>query len=69
MTNPDNPAAAPARRCILCGRPISPARVEALPGVTTCIACAQKYPRQVRTDHLDLSQSSPINRNGFAPTD
>ncbi|MDB5300259.1 MAG: Prokaryotic dksA/traR C4-type zinc finger, partial [Phycisphaerales bacterium] len=26
--------------CSLCGAPIAPARLEALPGVTTCIECA-----------------------------
>ena len=55
--------------CNLCGRPIAPARLEALPGVTTCIECAKKHPRQFDSRMIDLSQASPINRNGFAPTD
>jgi len=44
-------------------------RLEALPGVTTCIECAKKYPLQVDTSKIELSQASPINRNGFAPKD
>ena len=55
--------------CSICGRPIPAARLEALPGVTTCIECAKKYPRKVDTSGIDLSQASPINRNGFAPSD
>lgn len=27
-------------RCLKCGRPIAPERLEALPAATTCIACA-----------------------------
>ena len=57
------------KRCALCGEPIAPARLEALPGVTTCIACAKKHPRKVDTSGVDLSQASPINRTGFAPYD
>jgi RNA polymerase-binding transcription factor DksA len=55
--------------CNLCGAPIAPARLEALPGVTTCIECAKKHPRKVDISGIDLSQASPINRNGFAPKD
>ena len=55
--------------CTLCGRPIAAARLEALPGVTTCIECARKHPRKVDTSRIELSQASPINRNGFAPYD
>jgi RNA polymerase-binding transcription factor DksA len=55
--------------CQMCGKPIAPARLEALPGVTTCIECAKKYPRKVDTSGIELSQASPINRNGFAPSD
>ena len=58
-----------AKRCGLCGEFIAPARLEALPGVTTCIACAKKHPRKVDTSGVDLSQASPIDRTGFAPTD
>jgi RNA polymerase-binding transcription factor DksA len=55
--------------CGLCGRPIAKARLEALPGVTTCIECAKKHPRKVDTRNVELSQASAINRNGFAPYD
>jgi RNA polymerase-binding transcription factor DksA len=55
--------------CSLCGNPIGAARLEALPGVTTCIDCAKKHPRKVDTSRIDLSQASQINRNGFAPYD
>jgi RNA polymerase-binding transcription factor DksA len=57
-------------RCCLCGRPITQARLDALPGVTTCVACAAKNPpRMVQANELDLSQASPIDRTGFAPSD
>ncbi|MBV8782244.1 MAG: TraR/DksA C4-type zinc finger protein [Phycisphaerae bacterium] len=59
----------PHRLCSLCGQPIPAARLEALPGVTTCIACARKHPRKVDVSGVELSQASPINRNGFAPKD
>ena len=55
--------------CSLCGRPIAAARLEALPGATTCIECAKKHPIKVDTRGVDLSQASPIDRTGFAPTD
>lgn len=56
--------------CHLCGRPISAGRLQALPGVTTCIDCAKKNPpRKVLAREVDLSQSSPIDRTGFAPSD
>jgi hypothetical protein len=55
--------------CMLCDRPIAPARLQALPGVTTCIDCAKKYPRKLDFRGVELSQASPINRNGFAPKD
>ena len=58
-----------SKLCNLCGRPIAAARLEALPGVTTCIECARKHPRKVDTSGVELSQASPINRNGFAPSD
>jgi RNA polymerase-binding transcription factor DksA len=57
------------KRCALCGGPIAPARLEALPGVTTCIECAKKHPRKVDTSGIELSQASPIDRTGFAPAD
>jgi RNA polymerase-binding transcription factor DksA len=55
--------------CGLCGKPIAAARLEALPGVTTCIECARKHPRKVDTSGVELSQASQINRTGFAPYD
>jgi RNA polymerase-binding transcription factor DksA len=58
-----------AKLCTLCGAPIPAARVEALPGVTMCIECAKKNPPKVDASKLDLSQASPIDRTGFAPTD
>jgi hypothetical protein len=57
-------------RCSFCGQPIPRARLEALPGVTTCVACAAKNPpRKVQANEVDLSQASPIDRTGFAPSD
>jgi RNA polymerase-binding transcription factor DksA len=55
--------------CKLCGKRISAARLEALPGVTTCIECAKKNPPRIDASKYDLSESSPIDRTGFAPTD
>jgi RNA polymerase-binding transcription factor DksA len=55
--------------CGLCGRPIATTRLQALPGVTTCIECARKHPRKVDTSGVELSQASQINRTGFAPYD
>lgn len=57
------------KRCVWCGNPIPAARLEAIPGTTTCIACAKKHPRKVDTSSIELSEASPINRNGFAPKD
>jgi RNA polymerase-binding transcription factor DksA len=58
-----------SKRCSLCGQPIAPARLEALPGVTTCIECARKHPRKVDTSGIELSEASPICRNEFARKD
>jgi hypothetical protein len=66
MKDETNP---PQRLCGLCGRPIAPARLEALPGVTTCVECAKRNPPRVDPRKYDLSEASPINRNGFAPKD
>ena len=66
MSQPTDQA---GKACALCGKPIAPARLEALPGVTTCIECAKKHPRKVDTSGIEISQSSPIDRTGFAPTD
>ena len=57
------------KRCSLCGGPIAAARLQALPGVTTCLECAKKHPPKVDVAKLDLSQASPIDRTGFAPSD
>src|SRR5690242_5303189 len=46
--------------CAICGQEIAPARLEALPGVTTCIACAKKHPRRIDTSGIELSEASPI---------
>ena len=55
--------------CTFCNGPIAPARLKALPGVTICVECAKKHPVKIEPRSLDLSQASPINRNGFAPSD
>ncbi|CAN5612367.1 hypothetical protein BH10PLA1_BH10PLA1_23010 [soil metagenome] len=59
----------PTKLCEICGQPIAPARLDALPGVTTCVNCAKKHPPKVDPSKFDLSEASPINRNGFAPKD
>ncbi len=55
--------------CSLCGNPIPAARLEALPGVTTCLECAKKNPPRIDLKKYDLSESSPIDRTGFARSD
>lgn len=65
----NDPDKQPHKLCGLCGKPIAAARLEALPGVTTCIDCARKHPRKVDTSSVELSQASQINRTGFAPYD
>lgn len=55
--------------CTLCGKPIPALRLEALPGVTTCVECAKKHPPKVDASKFDLSQASPIDRTGFARSD
>ncbi len=57
------------RKCDLCGKPIPAARIEALPDVTTCVECAKKHPKKIDTSFVEISEASPINRNGFAPKD
>jgi hypothetical protein len=69
MTAMDTSRPSPRKLCNLCGAPIAPARLEALPGVTTCIDCAKRHPRKLDLRGVELSQASPINRNGFAPKD
>ena len=55
--------------CNLCGKPIAAARLEALPDTTICLDCARKHTQKIDASKLDLSQASPIDRTGFAPTD
>ncbi|HEV8378444.1 MAG TPA: TraR/DksA C4-type zinc finger protein [Tepidisphaeraceae bacterium] len=59
----------PRKVCSICGSEIPTARLAAIPGVTTCIQCARKNPPKVDINKLDLSQASPIDRTGFAPSD
>ena len=35
--------------CVICGEPIPPGRLEAVPGTTTCVRCAT-VPRRKRSD-------------------
>jgi hypothetical protein len=69
MVTPTDEVQRIRKRCALCDEPIPEARLEALPGVTTCVACAKKHPRKIDFSGIELSQASPINRNGFAPKD
>jgi RNA polymerase-binding transcription factor DksA len=63
-------AANTSRLCSICRKPIAPARLEALPTTKLCIQCAQTHPPEpIDPATLDLSQASPINKNGFAPSD
>ena len=58
------------RTCSICQRPIAAARLEVLPGTTLCIDCARTHPPvPIDVAKLDLSEASPITRNGFAPKD
>lgn len=59
----------PRKLCSICGKPIAAARLDALPGVTTCIECAKKNPRKLDTSGIELSEASPIDRMGFARSD
>lgn len=67
MVAPDTPATRP---CRICGRPIAEERLEILPTTTLCVDCARNHPpAPIDAEALDLSQASPITRNGFAPKD
>jgi predicted amidophosphoribosyltransferase len=66
MSNMNPPS---SKLCSVCGAPISPARLEALPNVSICVECAKKFPPKVDPRSVDLSRASAINRNGFAPYD
>lgn len=57
------------KMCQSCGKTIPPARLRAVPGVTTCVECAKRNPPRVDPRKYDLSESSPITRNGFGPKD
>ena len=58
------------RRCRICSRPISRARLEVLPATTLCVDCARTHPpAPIDSAKLDLSEASPITRNGFGPKD
>ena len=57
------------RLCSMCKKPIATARIEALPDVQTCVECSKKHPKKLDTSFVEISEASPINRNGFAPKD
>jgi hypothetical protein len=64
------PNARAQRLCSICQRPISEERLEILPSTTLCVECARNHPpAPISAEKLDLSQASPITRNGFAPKD
>jgi hypothetical protein len=70
LPDDDDYAHIPPRLCILCNTPIHPARLEALPTTNLCIACSRKNPPPpIDPAKLDISQASPINKNGFAPSE
>ena len=57
------------RLCAMCKKPIAAARLEALPDAQLCVECSKKNPKKVDTSFVEISEASPINRNGFAPKD
>lgn len=58
------------RRCAICKRPIPAARLEVLPDTQLCVDCARiQPPAPIDIAKLDISQASPITRNGFGPKD
>jgi len=60
----------PTRLCSICQQPIAPERLEVLPDTRYCVRCARTQPPpRIDVEKLDLSQASPITRNGFAPKD
>lgn len=69
MKNTAKAAKTHPRLCTRCGQAIAQARLEALPDATMCVACAAKHPKPLDTSFIELSEASPINRNGFAPKD
>ena len=61
---------APKRLCSICKRPILAARLEVLPDTQLCVDCARNHPPPpIDVSKLDLSEASPITRNGFGPKD
>jgi hypothetical protein len=59
-----------SRPCTICRQPIDPARLEILPDTQMCVSCARtRPPAPLDPNKLDISQASPINKNGFAPSD
>jgi phage/conjugal plasmid C-4 type zinc finger TraR family protein len=48
QNRPQSTVGVSAVECEECGDPIAPARREALPGVQTCIECAQLLAEQLR---------------------
>jgi hypothetical protein len=69
MARSKKPKPQPTKKCSMCDGPISAARLEALPGVTTCIECAKKHPPKFDPSKVDLSEASQIDRTGFARSD
>jgi hypothetical protein len=58
------------RLCRICKKPIGKARLEVLPETTLCVDCARvNPPAPVDIRKLDISEASPITRNGFGPKD
>lgn len=57
------------KKCSNCGKVIPAARLEALPDTTTCVECSKRNPKKLDTSFVEISEASPINRNGFAPKD
>ena len=59
--------------CTECGNKIPQLRVEAIPGATTCVACANKSKKKLSkvdySSNIDISQASEIDRSGFARSD
>jgi hypothetical protein len=58
------------RVCEKCGKPIGEERLEILPETRVCVECARLFPpAPIDPAKLDISEASPITRNGFAPKD
>ena len=59
----------PGKPCHECGRAIPPARLEAVPGTDLCVDCSRKHPQKIDPRTIDISQSPPIDRTGFGPSE